>query len=332
MSILAAADVPVSVLALLLAVFAAVTSVAVAWLFGILRNDKLDPTRRVPPDRPMAPLVGALFAGLVVWLVLGPSLLGSRGELGPGQPLPASAPSPLFTSDRQLVIVNAVVPTAAFIVLLVGDAVVRPRVRQRLWFDAVRFPVGFALGVAGMAIAMPLVYGSIVMAEWLYRQVGYQHPPAHDLLKTMGETPEAFVRNLAIVVAVVIAPLWEELLFRGHIQTMLREGIIRLRESATRIEPLAPAARPGDTLEYFAAAPPVVDRLVDRPRPLDAWLAIVLTSLLFAGIHHPWTFPPIFVLSVCLGFAYERSRNLWVPIVMHGTFNATMTVYFLWAG
>jgi membrane protease YdiL (CAAX protease family) len=301
MSILAAADVPVSATAVLLGLFAAAASLGVAWMVGILRNDKLDPTRRIPPDRPMAPLVGALFAAVVVWLVLGPTLLGQRGTPGTATTAPATQPVSLFGSDRELVIANAVVPSAAFVVLLCGNALARSRVGQRLGFDVRRAPVGVTMGVAGLLIAMPVVYGSMALAEWVYRQIGYNHPPAHDLLKTMGETPDVFVRNLAIVVAAVVAPLWEELLFRGHVQTLLREVLVRQRDSES------PA----------------------RPRPSDSWIAILLTSLLFAAIHHPWTFPPIFVLSVCFGFAYERTGNLWTPIAMHAGFNGLMTAYFL---
>ena len=50
---------------------------------------------------------------------------------------------------------------------------------------------------------------------------------------------------------------------------------------------------------------------------------------MFAGVHQPWTLPPIFVLSVCLGLAYERTGNLWVPVVMHAAFNGLMTAFFL---
>jgi membrane protease YdiL (CAAX protease family) len=55
----------------------------------------------------------------------------------------------------------------------------------------------------------------------------------------------------------------------------------------------------------------------------------LLTAALFAGVHPLWTVPPIFCLAVCLGFAYERTGNLWVPVVMHSTFNGLMTAYFL---
>src|SRR5204863_1206493 len=93
---------------------------------------------------------------------------------------------------------------------------------------------------------------------------------------------------LLILGAVAVAPLAEELLFRGHIQTLLR--------GATR-----------------------------RP-----WLAVIITSIIFAGIHPTWTIPPIFVLSLALGYAYERTGNLWLNIFMHAMFNGLETILSLY--
>jgi membrane protease YdiL (CAAX protease family) len=59
------------------------------------------------------------------------------------------------------------------------------------------------------------------------------------------------------------------------------------------------------------------------------WIGVVVASLLFAAMHAPWTMPPIFVLSLCVGYAYERTGNLWVPMVMHAGFNVTSTLIFL---
>ena len=51
------------------AIVAAGASVGVAWMLGLLRASKLGAEERVPPDRPLRPLLGVLLAGLVVWLV-----------------------------------------------------------------------------------------------------------------------------------------------------------------------------------------------------------------------------------------------------------------------
>ncbi len=58
-------------------------------------------------------------------------------------------------------------------------------------------------------------------------------------------------------------------------------------------------------------------------------VAIVMTSILFAAMHEWWMRPPIFVLSLCLGWLYERTGNLWMPIGLHVAFNAISTAVFL---
>ena len=39
--------------------------------------------------------------------------------------------------------------------------------------------------------------------------------------------------------------------------------------------------------------------------------------------------PPIFILSMCLGYAYERTKNLWTSIIVHASFNAASVAMFL---
>jgi membrane protease YdiL (CAAX protease family) len=59
------------------------------------------------------------------------------------------------------------------------------------------------------------------------------------------------------------------------------------------------------------------------------WVAIVFTSIFFAILHPPSHIPALFMLSVGLGYAYERSGSLLRPILMHILFNGlsvTMTL------
>lgn len=60
------------------------------------------------------------------------------------------------------------------------------------------------------------------------------------------------------------------------------------------------------------------------------WMAIIGTSAVFTAMHVigqgpvPWHAAPIlFVLSVGMGVAYERTGRLGVPIIMHVVFNCT---------
>ena len=96
------------------------------------------------------------------------------------------------------------------------------------------------------------------------------------------------------------APISEEFFFRGCMQTL----------AATLLGRFSGIANP------TSAAWP-------------RWGAVVLTSLLFAWAHLWWARPPIFVLSMCLGYAYERTGNLWTAIGLHALFNgAEVILYF----
>jgi len=51
------------------------------------------------------------------------------------------------------------------------------------------------------------------------------------------------------------------------------------------------------------------------------WVAIVSSSVFFAILHPPTHIPALFMLSVGLGYAYERSGSLLRPVLMHIFFN-----------
>jgi hypothetical protein len=52
------------------------------------------------------------------------------------------------------------------------------------------------------------------------------------------------------------------------------------------------------------------------------WLAVALTSLIFGFLHpYLWMVVPLFLLSMCLGYIYQRTGNLWATITIHAVFN-----------
>jgi membrane protease YdiL (CAAX protease family) len=58
------------------------------------------------------------------------------------------------------------------------------------------------------------------------------------------------------------------------------------------------------------------------------WAAIVLASAAFAGMHQWDQMAIIFLLSLGLGYVYERTGNLWAAIFLHMAFNGTELVTF----
>lgn len=84
-------------------------------------------------------------------------------------------------------------------------------------------------------------------------------------------------------------------------------------------------------LTYLAVGVPVMEELLFRGLIQSTarsyinspWLAILITSFIFALMHPVLHWPAIFVLSMALGYSYERSGSLFRPIFIHIFFNAT---------
>jgi hypothetical protein len=80
-------------------------------------------------------------------------------------------------------------------------------------------------------------------------------------------------------------------------------------------------------------SPPVVAPPSRPQSPAVRWAAVLVTAAVFAGVHRvPAFFPPLFVLAVGLGYAYERTGNLWVSMTTHALFNSLQIVLFLMWG
>jgi len=63
-----------------------------------------------------------------------------------------------------------------------------------------------------------------------------------------------------------------------------------------------------------------------------AWVAIILSSALFAIVHqNKEHWPALFVLAMCLGYSYEKSGSLLRPIFIHSLFNAASIILVLCA-
>ena len=130
-----------------------------------------------------------------------------------------------------------------------------------------------------VAIVLTTKFGKIVWGRDFEMQ-------QHEQIELMVQYPQLSLRILIFVVAAVIAPILEEVLFRGLLQTAIRSFLT--------------------DLEYRQ----------------PAWLSIVMSSGLFAAAHpNAGHWPALFVLALCLGYAYEKSGSLFRPIFIHALFN-----------
>lgn len=290
-------------LVLLLAV-----SFAAAVLAGVVPPRKISGPDRIAPGRPAWLLLAVMFGAAGAYILSGNLYLTIKNEAS-GKP-PATQPQEMTSVDTA--VESTVPPLCALLVMVLGDSMVRETTGQDLGFGLRRASRGLLLGLLGVVIVVPPLYLFTDVLESVYQRVHYVHPAEHPLLKLLGEKPPIGVVIAIVIAACVIAPPFEELLFRGHLQTLLRRMFNRM---ANR-RPLVTSAD---------------DAAISLPPPTapQTWAAIVVTSLIFASVHPAWMRPVIFVLALCLGYAYERTGNLWVSIAIHAGFNTISTVIFL---
>ena len=138
----------------------------------------------------------------------------------------------------------------------------------------------------GVLLAVPMTMGLSVVVTGIGERYFNEIPPqvGHDILKALQESESWFTTLGLLLSAVVIAPLLEELIFRGLVQSAL----LAILGSARR------------------------------------WLIILIAAVVFVLIHSglPWQVrPSLFLLGVVLGWAYERTGRLWTSILIHAGFN-----------
>ena len=110
----------------------------------------------------------------------------------------------------------------------------------------------------------------------------------HEGLEVLSEYPQLLPRIFVSVVAVVVVPFLEELLFRGLFQTTIR-SVLNVKYSA--------------------------------------WVSIAISSGLFVMMHVDIShWPALYVLGLGMGYSYEKSGSLFRPIFIHMLFNTTSII------
>jgi membrane protease YdiL (CAAX protease family) len=145
----------------------------------------------------------------------------------------------------------------------------------------------FPAALLNLLSVWPLVAAMLLLTMYVGKLIygqGFEIQP-HEELETIRAYSQLPVRILIIITAAVIVPVFEEMLFRGLFQTMLRSILLK------------------------------------------PWLSIAISSVIFALAHtNAGHWPGLFVLSVSMGYAYEKSGSLLRPIFIHSLFNATSVI------
>ncbi|BDU74858.1 CPBP family intramembrane glutamic endopeptidase [Mesoterricola silvestris] len=153
-------------------------------------------------------------------------------------------------------------------------------------------PHGRALaeGLGFFALAFAAVVAVTVALSPLLRA---SEPPQRDLMDLLARTHGILPVGLLFLTVAVLAPVFEELVFRGLLLPWLGE----------RLQP----------------------RLGRR----GGWvLAVAVSGLLFGAMHlQPLGLPTLGTLGIVLGFAFLRTGNLLTCILVHGLWNGGIFLF-----
>lgn len=158
-------------------------------------------------------------------------------------------------------------------------------------FNIKTIPKDFIFAVLYLIAVLPimnLVLEAIVFFNEIFFSPDYKIP-THTELQTLTDNPSLLIRAAISIGTICVVPFLEEMLFRGLFQTMIRSTL------------------------YF--------------HKHTAWIAIFMTSVFFAVTHaNPSHWPVLFILSMAIGYSYEKSGSLFRPVFIHMLFNASAII------
>lgn len=161
--------------------------------------------------------------------------------------------------------------------------------RQQLWNQSsVRWYQNIGFGIMSWFVSFPLVIAFnqfISIITWYI----FQHPFVEQIvvqnLRQILSDP--FLFGLTAISVITVVPVTEEFLFRGLLQTWLKQKF------------------------HYSSFAIVGSSVIFACFHYSSAQGITNIELLTS----------LFILSCILGFIYERQRSLWAPVGLHGFFN-----------
>jgi uncharacterized protein len=233
---------------------------------------------------------GVRELGPLIWLACG-GLIFLTQQVAAGAALAALGTSPAGAGPRDLAILSASGLLAGLAAALVLVRLLNASARSAgLGFKGSDIPLGLICGVAALPVAQSAGFLAIWINSFLtttpHKQV------AHETLQRLIDSPGDPWLWVIGALAVIVAPIVEEVIYRGCLQSAL----------------LALTGRPWISIILTSA--------------------VFTAAHLGVG---PWyALASIFALSLGLGVAMERCKSIAVPITMHVLFNAANVALALW--
>jgi membrane protease YdiL (CAAX protease family) len=167
-----------------------------------------------------------------------------------------------------------------------------------------------------------VAFVAIAPAVYLIQEIGtllipYEHP----LIDELQHKPDASTQWIAVISALIVAPIFEEFLFRGILQGWLEKMELRL---------VANLHNRGDATLNNQPSNASSEQLSISGLKLGT-IPIFISSMLFALIHLGQGAAPIalYVFALALGYLYRQTHRLWPSMTVHFLLNAVTLVAVL---
>lgn len=262
--------------AVVLSICAMGLCVLVVWIVGrLIRGRKF--MLRDAPGRPNQ--LGWLHVAIILAWTFGGKLLALLGD-------PPDPDAAITTDALTRMLVETL--TILAISLVVAHIGFRHGIVRGLGLTARRWFTDASRGVFGILAVYPICVGLFMLSAWL---VPENLKAEHDLLELLrvGDVT-AIQKLLAVGLAFLVAPIVEEVLYRGLLQTALRRVL----------------------------GGPWRGIIVSSVLFAAVHLTIVRDPASVVGVQ---ALAPLFALSVVLGYSYERTGRLGASILIHMLFN-----------
>ena len=341
----------------ILVVMVLLTGVVAAWLTVLLRFAMGYPLVPLAARRIVPWGAGSVLLTIVAWMGMQVAAGVTYRTLAPAPPpapevagakdAPAKPPARPALQPAEIMGLTAasnVLAVLAILILLRGTSGARLR---DLGVEAAGAGSRFRQGVVAYFLLAPCVFALMLIAVWIWGKTN------HPLQDAFTSHPSPATVAVLVFAAVIMAPLSEELVFRGVLLGWLTKvalgGGDRSKPAApagwdevdARFAPLAESLAPPIVVDEVDAESaellPIVDlppAAIEPPTPLQASrmiLANLAVSIIFAMLHGAqWPAPvPLLVLSMGMGYLYQRTGSILGPLALHMTFNGVSTLLMI---
>lgn len=253
---------------------------AVAALWAVYSKRLWQP-KSAPPERSPTPPHVLFLIGALCWL--GGQIVGASAALATGA---------FESDDLGDIAMVSLLGQGASVLIAAGALAIRPQlIPGTTGLGLIRVKGSIRAGVLAFAIIFPITLligaGAQQLGELVASLTGGDTPDAiaHTTLRAMSDPSNAGTLGwwVMLIVVVIGAPVSEEIIYRGFIQTALARA-----SGSHRVGILATTGL--FVVVHVGAV---------------TWYALL----------------PLAALSIMMGLAYARTGVLWVPIVVHALFN-----------